>query len=794
VRETNAEPGAADGLVGAPSAPSAVPGRGTPETDVVLRLMTGLGALGLVWSLWRQWAFDRAAEPDIPLNAWAYFAGWDMVLALLAVVAGAGAARPRREWALAAFAAAAAALLITTGMLVTTNLGIGLKLALLASLVTVAGAAGRIAPAGLKLPAERRLARVTATPAVARGLSATRTALVSSTFLATVIALLTFPLFNIGPALGTDGAWQAALHMAAAQDLHFGSDVVFTYGPLGYLTLPMLYYAGTGQQAFLYVVVVQVAFAVLVLVVARRSLPLRWALALTFLMCTATRVSAFNELTSTVLVAGGALIVAIGLMLRWERRGVAPGLPTAAAFGALAALQLLIKLNSGLTVAMCGAIALLMAGNSGRWSRVGVFAGSLAGTLLVLWGLLGQRLEDLWPYFRYSYEIVKGFGEAMSAAEPGRQWEYLAAVIVTGAVLWTAWDFSRGWSGVGRAGLMVLVAVFSFSWFKQGFTRHDGAHSPQFFISLAIAAVACLSRVRPEPALATVALACVAMLGAENPAPHLAFPVRTSVKTFWSDAKTVRDADAFIATTRVAHRQQNVLDARTLDLLRGRTTHIYPLDASVAWIYPEIRWRPLPLIQSYVAYTAALQRLDAAFLRTPRAPERILRVPGFGPFDDPAAGLEMLCRYRDVHSTAAFEVLGRVPNRCGTPRLIGSEQSTTLGAPVPIPDPPSSNEIVVGRLHGLGIAGRERVYSLLYRAYDREVVLARDEQRVIPDHGSLPSLLKVPVLRDYPGTWGLNEPGSTLQFKISQTDPFNFDQSLVDSAYRIDYYAIPLVR
>ena len=91
------------------------------------------------------------------------------------------------------------------------------------------------------------------------------------------------------------------------------------------------------------------------------------------------------------------MIVAIGLMTRWERDRVVPGFWTAAAFGALAALQLLVKLNSGLTVTVCGAIALLVAGGAARWSRAGVFAGALLGTLLVLWLALGQRLEDLGP-------------------------------------------------------------------------------------------------------------------------------------------------------------------------------------------------------------------------------------------------------------------------------------------------------------------------------------------------------------------------------------------------------------
>jgi uncharacterized membrane protein (UPF0136 family) len=770
----------------------------TPLLDALLRALVVLAAIALLLSLWRQWAFDRSAEPDIALNAWAYFSGRDYLLAALALGAGAGAGAGTRRAGWGSLCASAIAFVLTAGMLVLSNLGAGVKYATLASALLLAASAARFAPPRFRAAPERWLLRVIPAPlrpgaaAEARIRATVRRALTSSAFLGAVIAVATFPLFSIGPALATDGAWQAALHLAAAKDLHFGSDIVFTYGPLGYLTLPMLYFAGTGTQAFLYVVLVQVVFAGVALGAARRAMPLRWALPFTFLLMEATRMSAFNELTSTVLVPGAALIVSVHLLSRWEREAIAPGLWTAAGFGALTALQLLIKLNSGIVVALCGALALVAIGGPRRWRRVGVFAGVLIAALLALWVGNGQRLDDIVPYFRYSYEIVMGFGQAMMADELLRQWEYVAAVILTLLALWTAWDYSRGWSRTTRAALLAILALFIFSWWKQGFVRHDGAHSPQFFISIAIAAVAFLTRLRPAPALAMLAVAIVAMLGAENPSPKKVVPVRASVKALWFDTKTMRDADAYILSTRAYYRGQSKMDAGTLALLRGRTTHIYPLDASVAWLYPEIDWRPLPTIQTYVAYTAALQKKDAELLRSDRAPERILRVPGFGSFDDAPAGLELFCHYTDLHTTADFEVLGRVPSRCGSPRRIASVRSTSASAPVDIPDPPSSREVVIARVHGLGISGWERPYSLGFRAYDRFVTLSRDTYRFLPGHGGLPALLKVPAALDYPGTWALNEPGSKISFTIRRDDPFNEDLSVTDLPYRIDYYAIPV--
>ena len=52
--------------------------------------------------------------------------------------------------------------------------------------------------------------------------------------------MLTFPPLIIGTRSDVDYSWYVGLHKAAEQGLIHGRDILFTYGPLGFLTVPIL--------------------------------------------------------------------------------------------------------------------------------------------------------------------------------------------------------------------------------------------------------------------------------------------------------------------------------------------------------------------------------------------------------------------------------------------------------------------------------------------------------------------------------------------------------------------------
>ena len=103
------------------------------------------------------------------------------------------------------------------------------------------------------------------------------------------------------------------------------------------------------------------------------------------------------------------------------------------------------------------------------------------------------------------------------------------------------------------------------------------------------------------------------------------------------------------------------IDPPTLDLLRGHTVDVAPYQAAVAWAY-NLDWRPLPVFQSYAAYTTGLDQENANALTSARAPQRILRNLDSGiddrvlTFDEGLSTRTILCRYQELRTTGAWQV------------------------------------------------------------------------------------------------------------------------------------------
>ncbi len=100
------------------------------------------------------------------------------------------------------------------------------------------------------------------------------------------------------------------------------------------------------------------------------------------------------------------------------------------------------------------------------------------------------------------------------------------------------------------------------------------------------------------------------------------------------------------------------------------------------------------MLQSYSAYTSYLDQLDARFLSSSRAPERILYQPvtinDRDQWWEPPATLEaMYCHYRQIGPVGRWLLLARVPGpgRCGPSTVIG-QATTRFGEPLNVPASP----------------------------------------------------------------------------------------------------------
>jgi hypothetical protein len=181
--------------------------------------------------------------------------------------------------------------------------------------------------------------------------------------------------------------------------------------------------------------------------------------------------------------------------------------------------------------------------------------------------------------------------------------------------------------------------------------------------------------------------------------------------------------------------------------------------------------------------TPALDRLNADFLASSRAPERILR---FNPllsidgrnaaFDAPNAFLALVCNYRSTFASRTAEVFARAADRCGPARSIGSE-TVTAGQAVRVPHA-GPRELVVARI-GIPRPLGARLRDLVWKPGSAPIIqLDGVAARLVTATASGPLLLRVPPSAGFP-EGGLRD-ASVATLRLTH----------VPSPVRVEFYAV----
>jgi hypothetical protein len=544
-----------------------------------------------------------------------------------------------------------------------------------------------------------------------------------------LIALFSWHRLALEPLGDLDNSWHAALHMAVNEGITFGNHLIFTYGPLGFLSVPTLWYSGTGTIAVLYTLLLRIALAAAIFAGARRSYGTAPGALIALLVAGALGIGVEEELPSLELEAVPFLIFSV-----WVVDRVATGrrlLVLMAAGGAVAGLELLNKLSVGLTITAL-TVVMALAARGRRLENLLVAVAALVVTLLVGWSATGQSWGELSAFVHASAEIVSGYALAAAFEEPGLGWQYLAGAAAFAFGLLAALHMTADGGGARRRwGIVALWVTFCFFTFKAGFVRHDQLHATVYFAGLlgGFFALRWRGRMRLAGLGLSVGLLVFALMAQES-SPTAVFDPFSRASTAVEQLGQVlspTERKTIIARGREDIERLYPLDPATLNLVEGQTVHVAPYQTSVAWAY-ELDWRPLPAFQSYVAYTTALDKDNADALSSPNAPGRILRnLDGYrdgrvSSFEEPAATRTMLCSYQELRTTPQWQVLGLGPNRCQAPVLLATVRAD-WGQVVPVPAPPTGHSFVFVRISGAGVGGFERLTALLYRPARREIVL-----------------------------------------------------------------------
>jgi hypothetical protein len=299
-------------------------------------------------------------------------------------------------------------------------------------------------------------------------------------------ALLTLPVAIYPLAPGGEFQYQAAMTVAFREHLQWGSQVVWTYGPYGYMNEPAFMDFNTWAWAFAANLAGHAAFfgALALFLFWIRARPWQWVLVSVVVVLLFDRYTGARFERFPVLDSEAALVAVLLLYLGTD----ISNRKWAALFAGGAGLVIgYLFLDKGTYLMVGGTLVAVYLTLSLTRSRVGSVVALLGGLVvgyLGLWLLAGQSIEGIPSYFRTMFEIIAGYTPAMSRArQPGAAHTTLqlglavAMLASTGlSLLVTLWR--RDWS---LFRLLLMTSPLLFFAFKNSFVRVSELHALAFW-------------------------------------------------------------------------------------------------------------------------------------------------------------------------------------------------------------------------------------------------------------------------------------------------------------------------
>lgn len=462
-------------------------------------------------------------------------------------------------------------------------------------------------------------------------------------------------------------SWEAVLNFAAAKDLQHGVDIVFTYGPLGYL-MQNCFYPGTWLRVLLFQAISRFIYVALVWHLARRAMESQPGARLPVLAFLGAALwlpaldgDSFYLLFTTLL---GAWLC--GERSSGQETATSPILNWVGVF--MVGLFTLIKA----TFLVYGILSLAIVVASSLW-RGRPRTALLSAILFVAafcfgWAILGgQHFANLSLWLRGQGEMAKSYQEAMGLwPEPNQLVSGLLALFVVAGGLILVIKKSRL-----CAPTVLLLAIGCCLAWKQSFTRGDEYHTRTFFVY-----ILCAGALLPVLfGLAPNRWAGMFVLGlclGSSVLVRLPIPI---YRAFENARFLVR----LPQRDRLWAQQARQFDLPQIRAAIGSATvDVAGAEQAIA-LLNGFNYHPAPVFQPYAAGTPYLARLNAAFYRSARAPEFVItqdytidhRLPNL---DNSLTGLVLAECYEAALSEKGFRLLRRVKAAGGEMDLVDSGQ------------------------------------------------------------------------------------------------------------------------
>jgi hypothetical protein len=441
--------------------------------------------------------------------------------------------------------------------------------------------------------------------------------------------LLTFLITRIPREVATnslDSSWGAVLSYAHEKRLQFGTDIVFTYGPLGFLD--QQWFTGRGEGLRIFFEFLR-GFGIALgacLLAWRMNLVWRCVFLGVFVLLPATiHPEKIEPLMETGLFCWGVLNL---LEAGRRNRFFALGLVLMATLGSLG------KFTFCLMAAMTVAVVACELVNRGR-QKLGL--GLVAGyglSFLIGWVLLRQDLFRLGVYLANALSVSIGYEETMGWKTAQDIWT--AGVLMVALALAVALIYSVAADGKGsrrpglrRVMLFAWMAGFVFLLWKHGFIRHkmDLFATAVPVLVLALDALPCAyktARLWARACALSCCLVAVVFVGMLTPG-YFGEIVSRDVSLISSNLGTLLKPSAYLE--RMTNALDTERDVAQLPRIRGligqATVDVFGQYQSFA-LFNDLNYHPRPVFQSYSAYNENLMKLNDDRYNADAAPEFVL--------------------------------------------------------------------------------------------------------------------------------------------------------------------------
>ncbi len=421
----------------------------------------------------------------------------------------------------------------------------------------------------------------------------------------------------LGPP-GIDPGWQWAMNTARDAGNAFGRDIVFTYGPLGFLMVPMDV-ASNLVVANTFLLGIQLLFAGVLMTLFLHDRRLLSVAAFAVLFVCARHQG---------LTVEAFLLLVVGLL---TLLGVHAGrrLPVAVA-GILAAVLFLVKMSLGVaSLVILGAGLIVARFVFRRSSRFTLALLVFPLTLVILAAFFFDRPDTFFRWLHLSAEVISGYSVANSIIGPGVQ----VALGTIAVAVWFGSSVALRHDRPLFACNLVFAPVVLIQ-FRLAFVRQD-THQLQFVpFMLALIAVSALFARRPRQIGAHVAwftalLFAASLTGLADPVGRGLLPANLlsggSGPRALSQLLHIRATQEALATKSAVNLEPLRLgdDVRTLleDSHNGVGTLPWEIQYCPA---NRLDWNPTPTLQLYTAYTGDLDLWSAEHYAGGDAPQFII--------------------------------------------------------------------------------------------------------------------------------------------------------------------------